>query len=1034
MKTTSRLLFALLLFIAGAMPLFSQQTLIFSGPEATYREALDLFTKEKFNAARQKFLEVSSAIDDQNSILRSNAEYYAAVCGFELFNNNSDQQFNEFLSNIPENTKHNGTSLQLGKIEYSKGNFRKASQHLQKVITRELRGKEREEYFFKLAYSYLNIKEKDKAYSAFEKITDQSSVYYSPSEYYMAHIAYENKKYDKALEKFRALSEDAVFKNIVPFYIIQVYFFQEKYDELLEMAPGLMQSGNAKRLPEIARLAAEALYRQKKYQEAIPYYDIYFEKTKTQVQPTDHYQYAYSSYKLKLWDKATEHFNLALNVSDTMSQNAFYHLGDCYIQKNQKKFALNSFYSAYKEGFNIEIKEDALFNYAKLSYELGYNPYNEAIKSLKQYIQEYPDSKRIDEAYTYLVNLFMSTKNYKDALDILDNIKGKNEKLKAVYYRLNNEYAVTLYNNGKIQEAIDIYSKVIGNQYDPGLGAEALYWTAEGHFKLGKYKKSIDEFKQFLTTPGAYNLSYFRTANYNLGYGYFKLKEYDKALTEFRKYINSSDTKDPKILNDAYLRAGDCFFIDKRYDDATVYYEKATKMKMPDGDYALYQLSLAEGAAGQTQAKIKSLEQVLEVYPSSILADEAKYELGLSYLNVSDEANALKAFNRLIKEHPGNKLTKNAMLRIGLIQYNQNENDAALETFRKVVSEYPGTTESKEALVSIRNIYVDVNKVDDFFVYAKSIPFANVSDAEQDSVTYQAAENLYMSGDCNSSAQGFKDYLNKFPKGIFRLNVSFYLAECMQRQNRQEESIEYYQYVVDNPKSRFTETSLLNVSNYYFAKQDWNKALESYTRLLENADNPNNLLTAQNGIMQCNYKLKQYDQTIAAANGLIANEKASAELHNEAHLLIARSALATDQIPLAQTEFATTLRNNKGEQGAEAKYNLAYLQFKLENYKEAEKIIFEFISEFSAYDTWLAKSFILLADVYVKLGNNVQAKQTLQSIIDNYEGPELAAVAQGKLNDILKTEREEAARQKEASEKAMEEELNKESGVILENE
>jgi hypothetical protein len=52
----------------------------------------------------------------------------------------------------------------------------------------------------------------------------------------------------------------------------------------------------------------------------------------------------------------------------------------------------------------------------------------------------------------------------------------------------------------------------------------------------------------------------------------------------------------------------------------------------------------------------------------------------------------------------------------------------------------------------------------------------------------------------------------------------------------------------------------------------------------------------------------------------------------------------------------------------------------------------------------VAKGFILLSDVYVKKENNFQAKQTLQSIIDNYEGQELVVIAREKLNAILATE------------------------------
>jgi hypothetical protein len=58
----------------------------------------------------------------------------------------------------------------------------------------------------------------------------------------------------------------------------------------------------------------------------------------------------------------------------------------------------------------------------------------------------------------------------------------------------------------------------------------------------------------------------------------------------------------------------------------------------------------------------------------------------------------------------------------------------------------------------------------------------------------------------------------------------------------------------------------------------------------------------------------------------------------------------------------------------------------------------------AAYDYWVAKGFILLADIYVENGNTFQAKQTLQSIIDNYEGPELAEIARNKLKSIEQSE------------------------------
>ena len=55
-------------------------------------------------------------------------------------------------------------------------------------------------------------------------------------------------------------------------------------------------------------------------------------------------------------------------------------------------------------------------------------------------------------------------------------------------------------------------------------------------------------------------------------------------------------------------------------------------------------------------------------------------------------------------------------------------------------------------------------------------------------------------------------------------------------------------------------------------------------------------------------------------------------------------------------------------------------------------------------DYWLAKSFILWADIYYKAGNKLQAKQTLQSIIENYDGEDLIAEAQTKYDNIIAEE------------------------------
>ena len=88
---------------------------------------------------------------------------------------------------------------------------------------------------------------------------------------------------------------------------------------------------------------------------------------------------------------------------------------------------------------------------------------------------------------------------------------------------------------------------------------------------------------------------------------------------------------------------------------------------------------------------------------------------------------------------------------------------------------------------------------------------------------------------------------------------------------------------------------------------------------------------------------------------------------------------------------------------AEAKYMLAQIEFENGKYDECEKTIFALSENYASYDYWVAKGFLLLSDVYLKKGNTFQAKQTLKSIIDNYEGKDLVEIARGKLAAIGET-------------------------------
>jgi TolA-binding protein len=296
--------------------------------------------------------------------------------------------------------------------------------------------------------------------------------------------------------------------------------------------------------------------------------------------------------------------------------------------------------------------------------------------------------------------------------------------------------------------------------------------------------------------------------------------------------------------------------------------------------------------------------------------------------------------------------------------------------------------------------------VDEYLDYTNGLSFANVSVSEKDSITYLAAENQYLLGNCKSSLPSFLNYLEKFPQGQYKTNASFYAAECLVKKDSISSALSLYESVLQQPKSDFTESALLKAASISYNLEEYEKAATYFSRLETEAEYKENILEAVYGLMKSNYMLKDYEQALLAANSLIEMEKMSDEMKQEAMMIKAKSYLAVDELAFAKKGFEDIVKVSSGENGAEAKYNVAHITYLLSNYETAESLLFELINDYATQDYWIAKAFILLSDVYVKTENIFQAKQTLQSIIDNYEGEEMRNEAIEKLDIIVQQEKE----------------------------
>jgi len=1005
---------------------YSQKNNILNDNLQDYRQAIELFQKEKYSLAQEFFTKVLEDKNNLNSEVAVNSEYYKAICSANLFNKDAENLLLEFIKNNSSSCHINNARFNLGTYYFRKKEYEQAIKQYELTDKLDLNNNQLFQYYFNFGYSYFSVNDYSKAKPFFYEIKDASNEYSSPCKYYYAHICYEEKNYETALTNFLLLQDDKYFSTIVPYYITQLYYLQKKYDKVLEYAPALLDSASLKRAPEIARIIGEAYYMKDNYKEAIPFFEIYINKA-VNVTREEIYKLGMAYYKNTDYPNAIRILQNILNTNDSLTQNAYYHIAYSYIKTDEKKFALSTFYKAYNLNLDKQITEDALFNYAKISFELSFNPFNEAIIALQNYIEKYPESDRVNEFYEYLVKIYLQTNNYTDALASLEKIKDKSDELKEAYQKIAFYKGIDLLNNKEYDNAIAHFEKSSTYPINKEIVANCVYWTADANYRKGPefVDLAIEKYSKFLSMPSAFSTKEFNLCRYNLGYCFFqKANEdnkdlYEKSIVEF-KIFEKNYKKQDNILADALLRIADCYFIDKDLRSSSNYYEKSVTLNFNNVDYALYQLGVIYDLNGNKDKDkaIAKLNELIKKYGKSAYNDDAKFLLANIYFNNKKNNDAKNLYNDLVSNYPNSRYTAESMLKLGLLYTSDKDYDKAKNVFRTVLEKYPSSKSFYEALQGLENLYIAEGKTEEYLSLTKSLNI-DISSNKEDSITFIAFDNTFRNGDCENLILKVDNYLNKFSNGYFVNDAYYYRGLCYQKSNNLEKAVSDFDILSSKPKNIYTEDAVVRAAAIYYNLQKYKEAAVKYYILEELAEYPDYVIKGRIGQMRSYYFANDYENALALSDKVIKTPNIDKEIIVEAYTIKARTALKIDSIIIALDAYTKVYELAKDIKKVEAKYNMAYINHLLGEYKLTEDIAFELINEFQDNDYWVAKTFILLADNFVKQDNNFQAKHTLLSVIENHKGEELKKLAQEKYDAIVQAE--EKLKQEELKEKEQKE-------------
>jgi TolA-binding protein len=983
----------------------AQQTRTFNDPQMAFNEAREYFQREQYSLAypilKDLQLRQREADRSNQAFNYQDLRYYTTVCALKQNEQGAVNKAKEFIAIEDNAARVQQMSFHLAEYYFRQQNYAEATALYETVNIANLSNREIADMKFHLGYGYFTSGQADRAKPMFDAIRqDKNDPNYADANYYYGFISFYDKKYRDALDAFSIVEDHETYGQVVPYYMANIYYSLGQKDKALQYAESKLQRGNNYYDLQMRQIVGHGYFEKQEYAKALPYLEQYVNKADS-VRREDIYELAFSYYQAGNWNKAIEGFRQIGGKEDSLAQNAMYLLGDAYLKTGQKANARNAFSLCAANSSNPKQQEVSLYNYARLSYELGYQ--DVALTELQKFLATYPNSEYNNEARELLVGMLANTNNYKDALVLLESVKSPSASARQLYPKILYGRATELINDGMLVTANDLLTRAEKDPNNAAVLPFINFWKGEIAYRLGRLDDAIRYYFEYLKSGAVNGEVNPVNAKYNLGYCFLKRENYNQARTYFEQVVSNPKINASPIEQDAYVRTADCYYMNREYTRALAMYDKVLSYSWAAGDYATFQKAMVAGV-NNPREKINLLSSISRKYPASSLNADANFEIANTYI-ASEQFQEAIPFLKNVVSDPATSLKPKAYLRMGIAYYNLKNDGEALKQYTTILQQFPNSPEAEAALENARIIYIDQGRSSEYVAFARNMG-KEITVNQEDELAYQEAEVQFNNGNFPAAARKFEDYLARFPEGKYALEALYYKSEIYYNQKDWAKAAQGYEILGDRAPNKFAEKALVLAARLnFFDLQNYEKAEKYFTLLKSNASTQENKLESMRGLLRSQYQLQKWNEAVANAKDLLNEKGIGTDDKILANMAIAKSYQTSNDCPQAITYYRQVASLSKAAYGAEARYAIAECFYSQNRLEDAEKAAIEVVNKSGSYELWATKAYILIGDIFFKQKDYFNAKATLQSVVDNAKIEELRQEAERKLQMVVEEER-----------------------------
>lgn len=983
-----------LIFLLLSVDSIAQDVLMQQEASRLFKTGEELMVQNQYAAARENFTEYL-ALHPQAGTQKQEAEYYRGICSLNLYHTDAEKQLQDFIDRYPESPKSSVAYVELANFFYTEKNYKKASNYFGKSDFDALTLAQQSEAHFRWGYSLFSQKFLKDALDQFNFIKTQGGQYGPASSYYAGFAEYNQGDNANALTDLKRAEVAESYAGIVPYLIANVYYKQKEYDALISYAATVSTRSDLANPEDIALLTAEAYYKKTDYKNALKGYDKYLSGKEATAAKSILLRAGYSAFVQGQDEKAMTYLTNSFADADSVGFYSSYYLGQLYLKTNQKPMALTAFDIARKYKADLKLVEESTFQFAKISYDLGRA--DQSINEFERILKFFPNSVHTIEIKELLSQAYVNANNYNKAIDYIESLPSRTPAVERAYQKASMLKGMEFFNKDEYAQAILFFEKSLLHPEDKNFIAEASFWCGEAYSVSKEYVQAAKNYLRVIEESD--NAALKLKARYGLGYAYFNLKQYDQALFSFKEFVSKASTNQPNLADGA-LRLADCYYVAKSYNDALTYYRKAIALKSPDNDYAHFQSGILYGILRKYPEARTELSLVIRDYNTSSFADEAKFQLAQQEFEQGHYDLAVTGYSALIAPNPVSRFTPYAYVRRAAANYNLKEYDKTAQDYITVIENYGNHPAAKDVLLPLQEALNLSSRSGEFNKYLALYKNENPDSKGIESVEFEAAKNLYFNQDYVNAIKNFDNFISSYPQSVQLPEVKYYEAESYYRLKDFAKALALYNDLTPNKHLAMSSKVTGRVAELEFKQGHFDRSVSSFQALAREATNKKEQYNAWSGLMESFYSLSQYDSVEKYAKIILERGSVNAGAQNKASLFLGKAAMGKGDYETAKDELLNTINAAQDEYGAEAKYRLAEIFFSTKDYKQCYETLLGLNADFSSYTDWVGKSYLLMADYFLAIGDSYQTKATLQSLIDNFPSDEVKKQATEKLKKI----------------------------------